>query len=261
MGWSIQPSFVKIRDFGLSPNFNLIWTQSVKKCPILGTAWILTKSVKTWKNGRTYLISTLASKLPLLSLFLRFFLKSRVEATLTQSSRACKEPFRPKRVIISCQKQMRSLSFMPQPFSWQRRIHNFFGNSISKNRPSTITKELLSLQEDMTEEEEKKGTFTQIASIIWKSCHKSRSIWIRIRHAKTMFWSKRRSFLSSKENENLPLFAFFLIVLARKSALYQRKHSSCQTWRRSWSFPLLPWWWWCWWSGSRFKRRDVYQKR
>ena len=190
-----------------------------------------------------------------------FFLKSRVEATLTQSSRACKEPFRPKRVIISCQKQMRSLSFMPQPFSWQRRIHNFFGNSISKNRPSTITKELLSLQEDMTEDEEKKGTFTQIASIIWKSCHKSRSIWIRIRHAKTMFWSKRRSFLSSTENEILPLFAFFLIVLARKSVLYQRKHSSCQTWRRSWSFPLLPWWWWCWWSGSRFKRRDVYQKR
>ena len=233
---------------------------ALKKRPFLGTAWILTKSVKTWKNCRIYLICTLASKLPLLSLLLRFFLKSRVEATLTQSSRACKEPFRPKRVIISCQKQMRSLSFMPQPFSWQRRIHNFFGNSISKNRPSTITKELLSLQEDMTEEEEKKGTFTQIASIIWNSCHKSRSIWIRIRHAKTMFWSKRRSFLSSKENENLPLFAFFLIVLARKSALYQRKHSSCQTWRRSWSFPLLPWWWWCWWSGSS-KRWDVYQKR
>ena len=30
MCWSIQPSFVKIRDFGLSPNFNLIQTQSVK---------------------------------------------------------------------------------------------------------------------------------------------------------------------------------------------------------------------------------------
>ena len=30
MSWSIQSSFVKIRDFGLSPNFNLIWTQSVK---------------------------------------------------------------------------------------------------------------------------------------------------------------------------------------------------------------------------------------
>ena len=31
MSWSIQPSFVKIRNFGLSPNFNLIWTQSVNR--------------------------------------------------------------------------------------------------------------------------------------------------------------------------------------------------------------------------------------
>ena len=30
---------------------------------------------------------------------------------------ACKEPFRPKRVIIPCQEQMRSLSFMLEPFS------------------------------------------------------------------------------------------------------------------------------------------------
>ena len=38
---------------------------------------------------------------------------------------ACKEPFRPKRVIIPCQEQMRSLSFMPEPFSWQRILRNY----------------------------------------------------------------------------------------------------------------------------------------
>ena len=42
-----------------------------------------------------------------------------------EASFACKEPFRPKRVIIPCQEQMRSLSFMPEPFSWQRILRNY----------------------------------------------------------------------------------------------------------------------------------------
>ena len=42
-----------------------------------------------------------------------------------EASFACKEPFRPKRVIIPCQEQMRSLSFMPEPFSWQRILRKY----------------------------------------------------------------------------------------------------------------------------------------
>lgn len=62
-------------------------------------------------------------------IFLKPFVKDPLTSsslTLTQSSLACKEeeerrePFRPKRVIIPCQEQMRSLSFMPEPFTWQK---------------------------------------------------------------------------------------------------------------------------------------------
>ena len=44
MSWSIQPSFAKIRDFGLSPNFNLIWTQSVnlrQSCDNRVDVWLI----------------------------------------------------------------------------------------------------------------------------------------------------------------------------------------------------------------------------